>query len=703
MPSPAPDLSAFFHPRRVAVIGASRDATAVGGAIFANIRACGFRGEVVPVNPRAGTVQGCRAYAAVGDVPGPVDLAIIAVPAAAVERAVGDCVAAGVRAVVVISAGFGETGAAGREVERRLRDTVRGAGMRMIGPNCLGLVNADPAVSLNASFAPDFPPPGAIAFSSQSGALGLAILEYARRLDLGLSMFVSVGNKADISTNDLIEYWEADPATRVILLYVESFGNPRRFGQIARRVGRQKPIVAVKAGRSRAGARAATSHTGAMAASDTFVEALFDDAGVIRTDTIEELFDAATLLAHQPLPAGPRVGILTNAGGPGIIAADACDARGLTVPPLQAATVAALRQFLAPQASAGNPVDTVATAPPDHFRLAIPLLLADPGIDALLVIFIPLLGTSTRAVAEAVAAAAAGAPKPVLACFFGAADIRATLAPIPCYGFPESAVRALAHAVRHARWRSLPHGPAVVCADETRARLRACLSGPLEAGGGWLSMPAALALLREAGLRTVDTHLVRSADEAVRHFEAHGTAVVLKGSGAALQHKTEAHAVMTDLDSEEAVRRAFAALAANAQVDDILIQPMLDGVEMIVGATLDPVFGHAVMCGSGGTGVALRPDAAWRLAPLSADAAAALLDDVAGVAWLRGYRGAPLRDEASLRDAVLRVGALVEACPEIAELDANPVIVTADAAWVVDARIRVSPLGSPPPGRPAGC
>jgi acyl-CoA synthetase (NDP forming) len=298
----------------VAVVGVSRRRGQVGAEIFHNLLT-GFRGRVVPVNPSTSEIAGVRAYARVTDVPAPVDLAVVAVPAPAVESVLGDCLAARVPATVVTSAGFGETGEAGRACEARMRDTARRAGMRLIGPNCLGLVNTDPAVHLNASFSPVFPPAGSIAFSSQSGALGLAILEYAAKRHLGISTFVSVGNKADVSSNDLLEYWETDPRTAVVLLYLESFGNPKRFREIARRVSTTKPIVAVKAGRSCSGARAASSHTGALATSDAIVDALFRDAGVIRVDTVEELFDIAALLAHQPLPAGPRVAILTNAGG----------------------------------------------------------------------------------------------------------------------------------------------------------------------------------------------------------------------------------------------------------------------------------------------------------------------------------------------------------------------------------------------------
>src|SRR5688572_1865482 len=461
MPAATPDvpatsaLRAFFEPTTVAVIGASRRRGRIGSEIFHNL-ASRFRGRVIPVNPCAADIDGVRAYPRIGDIAGDVDLAVIAVPATGVEATVDECIAKRVGALLVITAGFGETGDAGRAVERRLRDKVRRAGIRMIGPNCMGLLNTHPDFELNASFSPVFPPAGPIAFSSQSGALGLAILEYAEQLHLGISSFVSIGNKADVSSNDLLEYWEHDPRTRVILLYLESFGNPERFRQIARRVSRQKPIVAVKAGRSGSGARAAASHTGALAASDMVVDALFKDAGVIRTETLEELFDVAALVAHQPLPAGNRIAILTNAGGPGILAADACEELGLTVPALQASTAAELTAFLPAAASVRNPVDMLATATADDYRQAIPLLLADPGIDSLLVIFIPPLVTPSADAARAIAEASRSANKPVLATFFGAAGVPDILEPVPCYTFPESAVRALTHALTHQRCRAEP-------------------------------------------------------------------------------------------------------------------------------------------------------------------------------------------------------------------------------------------------------
>ena len=394
-------VQAFLAPRSVAVIGASRERGKIGSEILHNLVSAGFTGRLFVVHPSAAAIDGVPAVRRLDEIPGDIDLAVICVPASHVSGVVDDCIAKRVRALVIISAGFGETGAEGRALEASIVARIREAGIRLVGPNCMGVLNTAPDVRLNATFAPVYPPAGRVAMSTQSGALGLAVLDYARDLGIGLSTFVSVGNKADVSSNDLIQYWVNDPNTGVILLYVESFGNPRKFSQIARRVGRRKPIVAVKSGRSAAGARAASSHTGALASSDAIVDALFRQSGVIRTNTLEEMFDVARLLATQPLPQGHRVGILTNAGGPGILAADACEASGLTLPPLSNASVASLRSFLPAAAAIGNPVDMIASATADQYERALATLLDDEAVDSVLVIFIPPLVTKGEDVAAA--------------------------------------------------------------------------------------------------------------------------------------------------------------------------------------------------------------------------------------------------------------------------------------------------------------
>ncbi|HEY0875303.1 MAG TPA: acetate--CoA ligase family protein [Vicinamibacterales bacterium] len=695
-------LRPFFAPRSIAVIGAGRTRGRIGAEIFNNLVAGGFTGEVFAVNPHGHTIDGTPAWPTVSAIPRPVDLAVIAVPCDAVETAIDDCIAAHVPAIVVISAGFAETGTAGRAREAAIVAKVRRAGVRMIGPNCMGILNADPAIRMNATFAPAFPPSGTIAFSSQSGALGLAILEGAKQLNLGISTFASIGNKADVSTNDLLEYWETDPRTDVILLYVESFGNPRRFGQIARRVGRRKPIAVVKSGRSRSGARAASSHTGALAASDTAVEALFRDAGVIRTDTVEELFHVGALLAHQPLPKGPRVAILTNAGGPGILAADACEARGLTLATLSNVTVAGLAAFLPQAASIGNPVDMLATAPAEHYLKALPLLLDDPGVDSVLVIFIPPLVTQVDDVARAIATTARGASKPVLATFFGAAGVPDTLAPVPSYVFPESAAAALARVVEYARWRERPAGQVLELPGIDRVTARRIVERAHRTGGGWLDPLAAFELLQACGITTAPIRTVVTVDGALEAARQVGYPVVFKGAGPNLLHKTESGAVHTNIGSEDGVCRAFHALHRRPDVTQVIVQHHVqDGVEMFVGGLLDGQFGHMVMCGAGGTMLELLRDTACRLTPLTDRGAEEMIEELRAKALLRGYRGRPVVDEAAYRDTLMRISRLMELCPEIEELDVNPVIVTDGGAYAVDARILVTP-GATFAGRSSG-
>jgi acyl-CoA synthetase (NDP forming) len=572
----------------------------------------------------------------------------------------------------------------------------------MVGPNCMGLLNTDPDFKLNATFSPVYPPEGSVAMSTQSGALGLAILDYARQLNIGISSFVSVGNKADVSGNDLIQYWAEDPRTSVILLYLESFGNPKKFSEIARRVGRIKPIVAVKAGRSTAGARAASSHTGALAATDAVVDALFHQAGVIRTDTLEELFDVATLLAHQPVPTGPSVAILTNAGGPGILAADACEANGLVVADLSEATRAELLSFLPPAASAANPVDMLASAPPEHYRRALAALLRDERVDSVLTIFIPPLVTEPDAVAAAIAKAARevqGKPgKPIAGIFMRAQGAPPGLAAIPCYAFPEAAALALARVTDYGVWKRKPAGTIPVVTDFRRDAARSIVDAVLRRGGGWLDAAEAVDLMTAAGIVSASARVVKNADEAAAAATSIGFPVALKAMGPTLLHKTERDAVRLNLADERAVRAAAADFETRlrGELTAIQVQQMVrGGVEMIVGAMQDPTFGPVVVCGSGGILVDLLADSAIRLHPVTEEDTAEMIRELRGARLLRGYRGAPPADEAALRGVILRISELLTVCPEIQELDLNPVKVFTSGAKVVDIRVRAE---RPTPG-----
>ena len=686
-------MRAFFEPRVVAVVGANRTRGKIGSEILNNLRVGGFSGAIVPVHPTADSIAGLTSYPRVSDIPDSVDLAMIVVPADEVLTAVDDCISKHVPAICVISAGFSECDAAGRAREAALLDKVRRAGCRLIGPNCMGLLNTDPAVRLNATFSPVFPPPGNVAMSTQSGALGLAILDYAKRLSIGISSFVSVGNKADVSGNDLIQYWAEDPKTAVILLYVESFGNPKKFGEIARRVGRTKPIVAVKAGRSMAGSRAAASHTGALASNDVVVDALFRQSGVIRTERLEEMFDVATLLSHQPIPRGDRVAVLTNAGGPGILAADACEANGLRLPPLTDATRAELRSFLPAAASVNNPVDMLASAPADHYRRALASILRDESVDSLIVIFIPPLVTDPNAVAAAIAAAVEGThEKPVLGVFMRSEGAPAALAPIPSYAFPESAALALARVTAYGEWRSKPVVAIPALDGFDRDGIRRIVDDVLRRGPGWASPEQAHALLAAAGITGAPSQVAMGVEEAVTAATRLGYPVALKALGPTLLHKTERRAVTLNIRDDTGLRNAYADFATRfgGEMTAVLVQQMVPkGVEMIVGALHDPVFGPIVACGTGGILVDVVADTAFRLHPLHASDAADMIDELRGARLLRGYRGAPSADEGALRDVVLRVSELIHVAPEIQELDLNPVIVLDAGARVADVRVRL--------------
>ena len=686
-------VQAFLAPRSVAVIGASRDRGKIGSEILHNLVTAGFTGQLAAVHPTAASIGTTPCYRSVAGIPHDVDLAVISVPAPHVSEVVDDCIAKRVRAIVIISAGFSETGAAGHDLEASILARLREAGIRLVGPNCMGVLNTDPAVRLNATFSPVYPPAGRVAMSTQSGALGLAVLDYARSLGIGLSTFVSVGNKADVSSNDLIQYWANDPETAVILLYVESFGNPRKFSEIARRVGRRKPIVAVKSGRSAAGARAASSHTGALASSDAIVDALFRQSGVIRTTTLEEMFDVARVLASQPLPGGRRVGILTNAGGPGILAADACEASGLTLPALSKQSVAALRQFLPAAAAIGNPVDMIASATADQYEHALETMLADDQIDSVLVIFIPPLVTKGEDVAAAVTRVAGKRPdKPVLAIFMSAQSAGRLLDPIPCFSFPEAAAVALARTTVYGEWQRRPGGALAVFDDIDADYARAIVDKALDSGGGWLTPDDAQNLLSAVRIPAARSSSVTTEEDAVAAADRIGYPVVIKAVGPRILHKTDVGGVKLGLQTAADVRAAWRELTSRLSggMAGALVQEMVSGgVEMLVGAVEDPTFGPVIACAIGGTLAELLSDMQFRLHPLSDLDAASMIDGLRGAKLLRGYRGAAAADEQALRETLLRLSALVELCPEIQELDINPLVVLAHGVRALDVRIRI--------------
>jgi acetate---CoA ligase (ADP-forming) len=704
-------LRPFFQPRSIVIVGASKNPNNLGTRVFNAVISAGFRGPVYPVNPRGDVIGTFNAYPSIKELPEPPELAVVAVPAAAVDSVIDDCAARSVRAVIVISAGFSEVGDDGRKRQQRLLEKIRGYGMRMVGPNCLGLLNTDPAVRLNASFAPVFPAAGNVAFCSQSGALGLAVIDLARQRGLGLSSFVSVGNKADVSGNDLLQYWEEEERTQVILLYQESFGNPRRFARIAKRISRHKPIVAVKAGRTGAGRRAAGSHTAALAADDVAVDALFRQTGVIRAETLGEMFDLALTLSHQPLPKGRRVAILTNAGGLGILCADACEANGLVVQPLNAQTKQKLREFMSPAASVENPVDMIASASPEDFHRATEILLSSNEADALIALTIDVGLADSAAISRelhrAVSAARTnmGAGKPVLTCIMGgksrAESVLADSEQLPNLNFPEAAALALSKLAHYAEWRAQPEGIIVDFDDIQPAVARSiCERVVRQHGSSWLPADATRQVLSAFSLPVSAGGICTSEDDAVATARRLGFPVAVKLASRTIVHKTEISGVHLNLSTEAEVRRAFieirqrlASVGKFAEMEGVLVQPMVSGgVELMIGVTQDPLFGPLIGFGLGGIHVEILKDICFRVTPITDRDAADMVRSIKGYRLLQGYRGHSAADVPAIENLLLRVARLVEEVPQIAELDLNPVMALqpGHGCQIVDARIRVA-------------
>jgi acetyl coenzyme A synthetase (ADP forming)-like protein len=709
----AASMARLLAPRTVAVIGASREPGKIGYAVMQNVLRQGFRGVVYPVNPTASSIAGVPAYASVLDIPEPVDLAVVIRPAAEVLGVVDECARKQVHAIVILSSGFAEMGADGIALQRAIVTKARANGMRVVGPNCLGVANTDPAVRLNATFAPTAPVEGNVAFLSQSGGLGIELLSQAAARGIGISEFVSVGNKGDVSGNDLLQYWEDDPRTGVILLYLESFGNPRKFARLARRVSMRKPIVAVKSGRTTAGSRAASSHTAALASSDVAVDALFRQAGVVRVDTLEELLDTAQLLAAQPVPRGARVAILGNVGGPGILAADACDGAGLDVVELSPPTIEAVRALVTPGVTVCNPIDLGAAATPEMFASALPAVLDDPQVDAVIVIYASPVVTDAGAVARAIASSAntAQTDKPVLACFLGRLEVADELRgdgesrrTIPTFAFPEAAARALGRSAGLAAWRERPVGTVAtleqlgvdpLAVDGARALIADRLDpADPERADLWLDEADCGALLRTFGVPTIESRRVRDAAGAAEAAAEVGWPVVLKVGSAKVVHKTDLGGVTLGLDTPDAVRDAFDEMSARFGdgMDGAVVQRMAPpGLEVIVGVTQDPLFGPLLLYGLGGVTAELLADRALRILPVTDEDAHELVRSLRASPLLFGYRGSPALDAGALEELIVRVARLALEVPEITEMDLNPIIVHEKGVVAVDAKVRCAP------------
>jgi acetyltransferase len=706
--APAP-VEAIFNARSIAVVGASRDHNSIGYTIVRNLVRDKFRGTVYPVNPSAEHILSIRAHPSVTAVPGPVDLAVVCVPAPAVPAVMEECGRKGVRAAIIISAGFREAGGAGRELEDEVRNISQRFGMRVVGPNCMGCVTTDPEISMNASFALEMPRRGDVALMSQSGALAAAIMDYAREQNIGMSKFVSMGNIINVDTVNLLEYFGRDASTSIILMYLETFGDAAQFAKVSRPLSKKKVIMAVKGGRTDAGARAARSHTGALAASDAAVQGVFDQCGVLRADTLEELFDWTQAISAAPLPKGNRVAIVTNAGGPGIMATDTLPTAGLELAAFSPATVAGLRKALPIEAGMGNPVDMIASADAARYRRVLKLVMADPGVDGAIVICVPPVMIDVESTATAISEVAKGAGKPVLGVLMGAdyASRGRTILEshhIPSFVFPESAVHAMGAMAEYARIRARPTGRVRRLRVDKRAA-KAVFDRARREGRDALNDLECVEVFRNYGIPMPRTEIARSAEQAIEKAREIGFPIVLKISSPKLPHKTEVGGVILDLRTDSEVFHAYHRLEAIARkhgfldsVQGTIVQAMVEGgQEVIIGATRDPQFGHLVMFGLGGIFAEHVKDVAFRIAPLSDVDARELVTGIRAFPILEGVRGQAPSDVGYLEEMVMRVSQLVSDFPHISSLDLNPfrAFARGSGGLAVDSRIFLSPPEPP--------
>jgi acetyltransferase len=709
--SPAFDLTRLLSPRSVAVVGASTKPGSVGEAIFKNILHADFKGTVYPVNPKAESIGGVKCYSTLSQIVDPIDLAILIVPATVVPDVLLECAAAHVAGVVVISAGFKEVGGPGVELEKRVRQIAEEKGIALLGPNCLGFINTDPKVQLNASFAQTMPKPGNIAFISQSGALCTAVLDYAKGQNIGFSKFVSLGNKAVVNELDFLRALRDDPLTDVILMYVEDIADGVEFMQVARQVTgeipKPKPIIAIKSGRTHEGAKAASSHTGSLAGSDDVYDAVFMQSGVLRVETVEELFQYGVAFSQQPLPKGNRVAIVTNAGGPGIMAVDAAIRHGLTLAPLEEKTKDILRKELPPTANINNPVDVIGDARHERYEAAIRAVAKDPNVDGVVVILTPQAMTDIREIGDVVANVADGmkmspwTAKPILASFMGIVDVTEGVkilekAKVPHYTFPEAAVRALAEMhLYQDKWLARPRTDVKTypVQKDLVAKMLARIKTEKRT---YLPQTEALEIFAAYGLPIAESKLAKSEEEAVALANKIGYPVVLKISSPAIVHKVDAGGVAVGIKDNVELSRAFRKIMSTAEslvgkdkIWGVDVQKMADkGIEIFIGSKRDPVFGPVIVFGLGGTYVEVFKDATFRVAPLRELSVRTMIETTKAGIILKGYRGQP-GDIDKVAECIGRVSQLVMDFPEIEELDINPLIVytSGNGARLVDGRI----------------
>jgi acetyl coenzyme A synthetase (ADP forming)-like protein len=704
-------LEALFAPKSVAVIGASTKPDSLGRAVFKNILFHGYTGVVYPVNPKAKSILGVKAYPSVLDIPDEIDLAVIIVPAIAVANVLEECGRKGVRAAIVISAGFKEIGEEGAQRERELQQIAQRYGIALLGPNCLGIINTDPAVSLNATFAPGMPRQGNIAFISQSGALGVAALEYAQRQKIGLSKFISIGNKADLHENHLLDYLKDDPLSDVILLYVEDLEDPQGFHRLATEITSERPkkipILAIKSGRTLEGAKAATSHTGALAGSDEVYDSIFMQSGVLRVETIEELFDYAIAFAQQPLPQSNRIAIVTNAGGAGILATDAAVRHGVQLAEFTEETVRKLRELLPPTVNVANPVDMTGEPNEQRYETVVRTVLEDPNVAGVVVIAAPHILMSLENIARHIVRAVQEihTEKPVLACLMAVTDARPAIeileeANIPHYSFPERAARALAAMARYREWVHRPRTEYRVFTDVQIEQARETIARAKRQGRSLLLEPEAHDVLKAYGFPVLQYRFAKSEDEALHAAREIGYPVVLKIVSPDIAHKVDVGGVKLDIHSDAELRENYRQMLADVQkakpdarIFGVFVQEFIKGgKETILGLKRDPLFGPLLMFGLGGIYVEALRDVTFRIAPIRELGVHRMIRQIRGFKILEGFRGEPPSDIDAIAECLARLSQLATQLEEIVELDINPLVVfeRGRGARVVDARIVVA-------------
>ncbi|MBC7233302.1 MAG: acetate--CoA ligase [Chloroflexi bacterium] len=678
-------LKAFFTPQSVAVIGAAREPGKLGYGVLSNILKYGYTGQVYPINPKADQILGLKCYPTVLDVPGPIELAIIVIPNKFVPQVMEECGKKGVQGAIIISAGFRESGMDGIKLEHQVLDIAKRYGIRVVGPNCLGIISTH--TPLNASFAAGMPPKGSIAFMSQSGALCTAILDWALAKEIGFSHFVSLGNKADVDEVDLLQAWKDDKHSRVIIVYMEGLRDGQKFMEVARQVTQHTPVIAVKSGNTAAGSRAVSSHTGSLAGSERAYQAAFHQTGVLRATSIEQLFDYSLAFAYQPELKGRNIAIVTNAGGPGIMATDALESSGMKLATLEPETIETLRQGLPAAANVYNPVDVIGDALADRYEHALKAVLQDKNVHGVLVILTPQVYTQIEETAEVVGRLAALYGKPVLACFMGEEKVGPGIKilnrySIPNYPFPERAVGAFRAMAAFSERRQRP-APQYERFEVDRERVAQIFARARSEGRVTLGDAESREIMEAYGLRIPRSILARTVEEAVEAADSIGYPVVMKIASPDILHKSDIGGVRLNVANAEQVRDLFDLLIfraqrymPEAQIWGVLVQEMVaKGKEVIIGVNRDPQFGPLLMFGLGGIYVEVLKDVTFRIAPVSREEAVEMIDEIRSYHLLRGVRGEKPSDLDAIVDAILRVSQLVTDFPEIVEMDINPLMV----------------------------